>query len=341
MIADAATFEARLGAYRRAAIAEMRLVVREDAGELYDWLRYHLGWEDAAGNRVTGAGGKLLRPCALLLGAELAGGEVEQALPAAAAVELVHGFSLLHDDIEDRSERRRGQPTLWVRVGQAQAINAGDGMFTLARLAMHRLPAAGVPPVRVLDAMRELDEACLRLVAGQHLDIAFEQRLDVTPAEYLEMAAGKTAAMFAAPFALGALLGGAPPRVVDAFRDFGHHIGLAFQAIDDVLGIWGDPEVTGKPVGDDLASRKMTYPVVSAMAVEPVGERVRAAYLDAGTSVAELAELVEEAGGRAATERLADEHEAAGLRALAAAGLGSEVLDACRAFAALAVRRKS
>ena len=168
-------------------------------------------------------------------------------------------------DADAARELRRERPALWTLAGPAQAINTGDGMHTLARLAMHRLAESGHAERRVLEAMRELDEGCLRLVEGQYLDISFEQRADVGTGDYLAMAAGKTAAMFAAPFAMGALLGGAEGRVVAAFRELGAHLGIAFQAVDDVLGAWGDPRVTGKPAGDDLRMRKKSYPVVWAL----------------------------------------------------------------------------
>ena len=199
-----------LGArYRPLVQQEMRAVIGDAPEGMYAWMRYHLGWEDRAGRPVTASPGKMLRPLALLLATELSGGRAEVAVPAAAAVELIHNFSLLHDDVEDHSDTRRGRDTVWTFAGVAHAINAGDGMFTLAHLAMYRLEAAGVAPARMVAASRELHEAAMRLVEGQYLDISFEERADVTLQEYLRMAGGKTAAMFAAPFAIGALLSAA------------------------------------------------------------------------------------------------------------------------------------
>ena len=261
--------------------------------------------------------------------------------PAAAAVELVHNFSLLHDDVEDASEHRHGRPTLWTFAGVAQAINTGDGMFTLARLAMHRLLETGIEERRVIESMRELDEACMRLVEGQYLDISYETRSAVTRDEYLAMAAGKTAAMFATPFAIGALLGGASGDVVAAFRQFGYHVGLAFQAMDDVLGIWGEPAVTGKPVGDDLGSRKMTYPVIVALeAPGELGKTFASAYADTlHEDVAGLTSMVEDAGGREATERFIAQEVALALAAIEGAGLDDECLALCAEYAGLASGR--
>ena len=336
------TLEERGARYRPLVQQEMRAVIGDAPEGLYAWMRYHLGWEDRAGVPVQASPGKMLRPLALLMATELCGGRTEQAVTAAAAVELIHNFSLLHDDVEDRSDTRRGRETVWTFAGVAQAINAGDGMFTLAHLAMYRLSAAGVDAATTLAASRELHEACLRLVEGQYLDISFEERTDVTLDEYLRMAEGKTAAMFAAPFALGALLAGEQPRVVDAYREFGRRMGLAFQAVDDVLGIWGDPAVTGKPVGDDLASRKMTYPVIVAMTADG-GVRLRAAYEDrsATVDVASLRALVEAADARAVTEEMAVVEERAALDALRAAGVDEAAMQLCAEFARTLIGRDS
>ena len=335
--------EERGARYRPLVQQEMRAVIGDAPEGLYAWMRYHLGWEDRAGRAVSASPGKMLRPLALLLATELCGGRAEQSVAAAAAVELIHNFSLLHDDVEDASDTRRGRETVWTFAGAAQAINAGDGMFTLAHLAMYRLAAAGVDPARMVAAARELHEACLRLVEGQYLDISFEERADVTLEEYLRMAGGKTAAMFAAPFAIGALLAGAEPEVAAAYREFGRRLGLAFQAVDDVLGIWGDPAVTGKPVGDDLASRKMTYPVIVAMSA-PGGDRLRAAYEDRSASSADvpvLRALVEAADARAVTETWAVAEERAALDSLRAAGVGEQALTLCAEFARILVGRDS
>lgn len=335
----------RIERYRAPLEGELRAAVGDDPQGLFAWMRYHLGWEDERGAGAAVPAGKLLRPTAVLLAAELTGGTLERALPAAAAVELIHNFSLLHDDVEDRSDRRRGRPALWTFAGQAQAINTGDGMFTIARLAMYRLLDVGVPQPAVLQAMRELDEACLRLVRGQYLDISFEQRSDVGRAEYIAMAEGKTAAMFAAPFAIGAIVAGAAAPVIEALRRFGRHTGLAFQAVDDVLGIWGDSAVTGKPAGEDLATRKMTYPVIAA--IEAGGEdsarfaRAYAAPASESDDIAELARLIEATGARAATEEMARAEQRAAIEALDAAGLDEQARTCLDQYVAAAVGRVS
>ena len=329
--------------YRALVREEMQEVVGQSPEGLYAWMRYHLGWEDIEGRAEQASGGKMLRSVAVLLAAEACGAPAEQAVAAAAAVELVHNFSLLHDDVEDRSDFRRGRANLWTFAGVAQAINTGDGMFTLARLATYRLQDAGVTAERVVAAMHELDHACIQLVEGQYLDIAFETRIDVTQDEYWQMAAGKTAAMFAAPFAMGALIAGAEPRVVEGFRDFGRHIGLAFQAVDDILGIWGDAAVTGKPVGDDLLARKMTCPVIAALdAGGDDSALLRRAYEQPplpGEDIATLANLVAKTGARTLTQTMAEREETAALDALRFAGLPADVIALCAEFARAAVVR--
>ena len=321
--------DARIERYRPLVIEELRTVVGDSPARLFAWMRYHLGWEDADGSEVQASPGKMLRSTAVLLAAEVVGGSAEAAAPAAAAVDLVHNFSLLHDDIEDDSATRRGRATVWTFAGVPQAINTGDGMFTLARLAMHRLPEVGVEERRVVEAMRELDEACLRLVEGQYLDMAFERRDDVAIEEYVAMATGKTAAMFAAPFAIGALLGGADGETVAALRAFGGHVGLAFQALDDLLDCWGTAAALGKQPGGDLLARKKTYPVLAALegAPSPARDALAAAYAAvpvAGEDARALASLVEAAGGRVAAQRWADEQVAGARAALDRARLPAE-----------------
>jgi geranylgeranyl diphosphate synthase type I len=195
----------------------------------------------------------------------------------------------------------------------------------------------------VLAVMREIDDACIRLVEGQYLDMSFETRDDVTLDEYLTMANGKTAAMFAAPFASGAILAGASEATVAGLREYGRHVGLAFQMVDDVLGIWGDPQVTGKPVGDDLSARKMTYPVIVALeSSEEAGALLLEAYRTLPSSddrLDAMARWVESTGARAATEAKAREEMQLALDALTGAGLAADAVDVLTEYAEAAVGR--
>ncbi len=207
------------------------------------------------------SGGKALRPALALLSARAAGEPAERGVPAAVAVELVHNFSLLHDDIMDRDTERRHRPTAWTVFGTPAAILAGDALLALAQ---DILLEDGGPQGRW--AARCLLAAVQRLISGQSADMEFEQRRSVSMDECLTMAGDKTAALMACACSIGAIYTGAPPSLAMRLADFGSHVGLAFQLVDDLLGIWGAPEVTGKPVWSDLRTRKKTLPVVAAMA---------------------------------------------------------------------------
>jgi geranylgeranyl diphosphate synthase type I len=222
--------------------------------------RYHLGWEDEHGN-PSSATGKRLRPALCLLACEAVGGEWRSGLPAAAAVELVHAFSLVHDDIQDRDEERHHRPAVWARWGEAQAINAGDALLVLAHLAL-----AGLKDDAGLYARcaAYLDEATLEMVEGQVLDLEYEGRPQVTVDEWAEMVGKKTGALFGCALGLGAVTGGADEDRAHEFVRLGRALGTAFQARDDMLAIWGDGSRTGKPVASDLIRRKKSLPVVLA-----------------------------------------------------------------------------
>ncbi len=245
--------------YQAEVTAVLRAVLTERISPLYDMVRYHFGWLDEKGRACRGPTGKAVRPTLCLLANQAVGGNYSQALPAAAAVELVHNFSLVHDDIQDDDRERRHQPTVWAVWGKPQAINAGTAMRLLADEAVASLDA---PPEKRYRVQQLLDEATLRLVEGQYLDISFEARYDVTTQEYLAMIGGKTAALMACALEVGAELGTDDSRVVGGLRDFGWELGLAFQMRDDMLGVWGQPEETGKPAGNDIRRRKKTLPVV-------------------------------------------------------------------------------
>ena len=236
----------------------------------HEMLAYHMGWTgEGAGPEATG---KRVRPLLVLLTAASCGADWRPALPAAAAVELVHNFSLLHDDIEDNSDKRRGRTTVWKKWGLAQGINAGDGMFILANLALADLEADYPAPI-VIRAATILQHACLDLTRGQFLDISYEDRADLAVDDYWPMVGGKTAALIAACCQLGALLGGADAARQEAYRAFGHYLGLAFQVQDDILGIWGDEALTGKSAAGDLVEGKKSLPVLFGL--EKNGEFAR------------------------------------------------------------------
>ncbi|MET9231066.1 family 2 encapsulin nanocompartment cargo protein polyprenyl transferase [Lentzea sp. NPDC003310] len=268
---------------------------------------YHHGWRDEHGNPVLEHGGKAIRPALVLLAAEAVGGTAASAVPAAVAVELIHNFSLLHDDVMDRDTTRRHRATAWTVFGVNAAILAGDA---LQALALDVLAASGHP--RALEAIRTVNDATVALLEGQADDLDFETRSDVRVAEVERMARGKTGALLGASTALGALYGGGSDEQVEAMRGYGTELGLAFQHVDDLLGIWGDPSVTGKVARMDLVNRKKSLPVVHALtAGVPASAELASLYFGEQEMNAETltraAHLVELAGGRAWSQTQADE----------------------------------
>ncbi|HEX6128053.1 MAG TPA: polyprenyl synthetase family protein [Candidatus Limnocylindria bacterium] len=242
---------------------EMRSVLEErdhHARPLYEMLSYHLGLDQADGPR-----GKRMRPLLGLLAYQSITGDYKPALPGAAAVELGHNFSLVHDDIEDADRERRHRPTLWAIWGIPLAINAGDALFALSRLALYRLLEDGFSERRVLALMRVYDETCLALCEGQFLDISFERRTDITVDEYLEMIGRKTAALVGASVQAGAILATDDAETIEAYRHFGYHLGLAFQMADDVKGSFWTSAASGKPEAGDIRKRKKTLPLIWAL----------------------------------------------------------------------------
>jgi geranylgeranyl diphosphate synthase type I len=316
--------------------AEMRAVIQaadpRQAG-LFGMLHYHLGWADAEFRPALAKSGKRVRPLLCLLACAACGGDWEQALPAGAAIELLHNFSLIHDDIEDRDETRRGRPTVWALWGQAQGINAGDGLYALSQLALVRLSERDVPAGTVVAAIDLFNRTCLALTGGQYLDIGFEERDAVSVAEYLAMVEGKTAALIGCACEMGALVAAAPAPRREHLRAFGHHLGMAFQMQDDVLGIWGDPSATGKPVGSDIARRKKSLPIVHGLERSSDLRAVLAQETLSEADVASATRLLEEAESRAYTEELAQEHHTQALTALEEADLHGPATQALHEMA--------
>ncbi len=275
---------------------------------LYEMMSYHMGWsgKDAG----TQAQGKRIRPLLVLLSfgaCHTTQPDWGAVIPAAAAVELVHNFSLIHDDIQDNSPLRRGRETVWKKWGIAQAINAGDAMYTLAYQALIAL-ADGTSAATALKAQDVLQKTCLALTQGQYLDLSFEDRTSVTLEEYWAMIGGKTASLLAACTQLGALAAGAPATKVEAYRAFGHNLGLAFQVRDDILGIWGDESKTGKSAASDLVAGKKSLPVIFGLAQNgPFAARWQAGPIRQETAPEIAAQLTSE-GARSYAESQADAH---------------------------------
>ncbi len=305
----------------------------------YGMMHYHLGWVDEHFVACNAVKGKRLRPLFCLLTCEAVGGDMAQALPAAVAVELIHNFSLVHDDIEDDSPTRRHRTTVWKLWGVPHGINVGDALFVQAYLALGRLVERGVPHVRALTAQRTLMEACLMLCEGQYLDMTFETRLDVGLDEYLWMIRNKTATLLACACQLGAMVATDDSELIAHYRRFAENLGMAFQIQDDILGIWGREEETGKSAVSDIQQRKKTLPWVYAVSVadqEAAARRLRELYslptLDE-RDVAEVLDILEAVGAREYATEVGAEYHRLALEELEATGVENEVQDDLRALA--------
>lgn len=330
--------------------AQMLEVVEEDLRQAvesippspaYDQMRqmvmYHFGWEPDAPR----SSGKRIRPLLALLSTQAAGGDWRVAVPAATGVELIHNFSLIHDDIEDHSDTRRGRPTLWRAWGLAQALNTGDALLVLSHMSGRRLAERGLPQELCLDVQSIMDHACLSLTEGQHLDLAFEKQNKVEEPEYLEMIQGKTAALLAGATHIGALIAGAEVTRAEHFRDFGAHMGMAFQIQDDILGIWGAPELTGKPAGDDLKARKQTLPVVFGLSTCPGFAQLWRSNSRDQRAVQAMTAQLESCGALDHARMLASLHTDSALDHLESAKPNSPAAAELRALADRLLRRES
>ena len=301
----------------------VRLVQDRDPSThgLYEMVRYHLALDGSGAS-----GGKRMRPLLGLLAYASIAGDHRRALPGAAAVELGHNFSLVHDDIEDGDTERRHRPTLWKRHGIPQAINTGDTLFSLSRIALHRLTDLGFSDAKVLRLMRLYDETCLALCEGQYIDIATSESDALMSVDgYFDMIGRKTAALISASIEAGALLATDDENVIARYRGFGWALGLAFQLNDDLLGIWGTEQTTGKEPSD-VAHRKKTLPVIYA--IEHAGPDDRASLLalyarpePSANEIAEIIAILERVGARDYTRDQARHYRDTALAELDAAGV--------------------
>lgn len=286
--------------------AEMAKILDARGGHarpLYEMLNYHLELDGDASRRS-----KRMRPLLGLLAYQSLTGDYHDALPGAAAVELGHNFSLVHDDIEDGDRERRHRPTLWAVWGVPLAINAGDALFALSRLALYPLLEGRFSERRVLELMRTYDETCLALCEGQYLDLSFEQRDEVSVEAYMEMIGKKTAALVGASVQAGAILATDDQAVIEAYRRFGYDLGVAFQIADDVKGTFWSAADSGKAEAGDVRRRKKTLPVVWALSHADAAARKRLRALYARTperdgplrdeEIAEVLDILERSGAR-------------------------------------------
>ncbi len=330
--------------------SEMHDVVRGEDDRLnlfYGMMHYHLGWTDEHFHPLDIHAGKRIRPMICMMACEAVGGNPEDALPAAAALELLHNFSLIHDDIEDDSRTRRHRSTVWALWGVPQAINTGDGMYSLAYKALLALRRRSIPQDLILEAIERFSATCVALTEGQYLDMSFEERMEVTTEEYLHMVERKTAALLSTSAYLGALIGGADRRMASLYSLFGKQLGMAFQMEDDILGIWGDEEVTGKPVASDILEKKKTLPVIFGLMKEasdggnsPLWDMFRQEKITP-EQAGDAARLLEVYGARAYTNTAASDAHHLAMAALDNTEIQNDAQSDLRALAEKLLRRES
>ncbi len=314
----------------------------------YGMMQYHLGWVDENLNPVQANSGKRLRPILCLLSCQALGGSTQQALPAACAVELIHNFSLVHDDIQDGSHTRRGRRAVWDVWGMAHGINVGDGLFALARLALHHMSERGVHPSRQQAATLALDRACIALCEGQHFDMIFEDRLEVSLDQYLWMIRHKTAALLAAAAQLGAITATDDTELILQYYRFGENLGMAFQIQDDILGVWGNEQVTGKPAASDIRDKKKAMPIVYTLnqADHPdTARQLARLYSEQGPlddlAVQAALSLVNRAGARKYAEKMAEKYYCLALENLEQTGIENTAQSNLRELAASLLGRQA
>ena len=318
----------------------LRWALPASSSPLGKMCAYHLGWVSPDGAPTAGGSGKLFRAALTMWACEACGGEAEWAVPAAAAVELIHNFTLIHDDIQDGDITRRHRPTVWAIWGEAQGINAGDGLFAIAYMA---LLAPGPRSERRMRAARGLSQAVLEVIEGQSLDLALEGRPDTPRATYVQLITAKTGALLGACMEMGAILAGASPRTVTKLRNAGRLLGETFQIRDDWLGSFGDPDRTGKARTSDLARRKLTYPVVSAFSRASYAEQRRLCQLyadpEAEDGENQIREILCTAGEPAGTAAAATQTVKAAMAAAASSGLETRWVDDFAAIARFVAQR--
>lgn len=329
--------------------AEMRAIRAEQepvAPLLWAVVDYQFGWDlpPHAVEERRRVAGKKIRSLLMALVAQAISGDYRPVLPAAAALELLHNFTLIHDDVMDKSLERRHRPAVWTRWGTAQAINVGDGLYALANIAMARLMRGGIPAERVVRASEALSQACLWTCEGQVLDIDFETRERVLPDEYITMIAHKSGTLIEAAARIGALLTTGDEAVIEAYTTFARSLGIAFQIRDDALGIWGEETLTGKSATNDLRDKKKSYPVLVAFEWASPDDRATLQTLYTrerldDDAIATVLAILERVGAAAETDRVARAYYERALAALDRTGIDNETQTLIRRLAEFLIQR--
>src|SRR5690606_10412746 len=329
--------------------AEMRAIRAEQepvAPLLWAVVDYQFGWDlpPHAVEERRRVAGKKIRSLLMALVAQAISGDYRPVLPAAAALELLHNFTLIHDDVMDKSLERRHRPAVWTRWGTAQAINVGDGLYALANVAMARLLRENIPAERIVRASEALSQACLWTCEGQVLDIDFETRERVLPDEYITMIAHKSGALIEAAARIGALLSTDDEAVIAAYAEFARSLGIAFQIRDDALGIWGEETLTGKSATSDLRDKKKSYPVLVAFERAAPQDRATLQTLYArdtldDEAIASVLAILAQIDAAGETERVAQAYYERALAALDRTGIDTAPQSAIRRLAEFLIRR--
>lgn len=301
--------------YRPAIQAALRDCLWSFTSPIHATHRYYMGWEDADGNPTETVGGKRLRPTLALLAGEAMGSTVERAMPIAVALEYVHNFSLIHDDLEDRDQYRHHQPTVWYQWGDSTAIISGNAMLKVADYAAKQLTQQGVSRQIAVALQHQLVSAYLRIMEGQFLDLKYETVHDVTVAQYFQMIARKTGALITASMELGARTAETDRGVesdISGISAIGRQLGAVFQIRDDILGVWGG-ELTGKPVGSDIRRKKKSLPAIHALndARDAAKTKLNAIYQNGeptSAQVEDVLEIMDNAGTREYCQTLCEQH---------------------------------
>ncbi|MDE2836866.1 MAG: polyprenyl synthetase family protein [Chloroflexota bacterium] len=326
-----ANAEQQIGELARRFLPEIERCLREAVeagGELAPMLRYHMGWETLEGTPTRG-GGKALRPILCLAACEMSGGDWRDALPAASALELIHNFSLAHDDIQDGDETRRGTPTLWRIWGVPTALTAGNAMRVIADRTAGALTAQGATSDVARATVAELTRRYMEMIEGQYLDLSFETAEQVSVNDYLDMIGRKTGALLESAMHMGALVATGDHATAQGFGECGMRMGVAFQVRDDYLGVWGDPAFTGKPVGADIRRKKKSLPAVYLFESTPPEERswleetYRAEEID-GERLEGVMAMLERLGGDTYVQRIAEEQARLAVAAVEALAIPEE-----------------
>lgn len=333
---DQTSYPEELPAIFRRYGSDIGIALREGlAGrqsQVYQMLRYSMGWTTIDGASVNVLSGKALRPTLCIFACEATGGDVREALPAAVSLEFIHNFSLIHDDVQDRDETRHHRPTLWKVWGNPKAILAGNILWAIADISLGRLLDKGVGLKKTLRIMQLLNRAHMEMIEGQYLDISFEGRSDVTLPNYMDMISKKTGAFMRSALAVGALIGSGDASIVRAFIECGRSLGLVFQIRDDILGIWGDESITGKPVGSDIRQKKNSLPLLYAMsktkgADKELMSNVYQNKVLNDDDVASIMDVLAKVNAKEYSERLASKHRLKAIEALSKVKMTTSVIE--------------